>query len=100
VDMQNQTLRELEEFGTDSSKRQAIANAQMEKDGIKIRGLTMALGEWGGGGGGGGGRLFWILLVLTFFSSTLLSSPVLSSPYLPLPPLSSSQKKPKKMLWH
>jgi len=45
VDMQNQTLRELEEFGTDSSKRQAIANAQMEKDGIKIRGLTTALGE-------------------------------------------------------
>jgi chromosome segregation ATPase len=45
VDTQVQLIRELEECAADASKRQSLANSQMEKDGIKIRGLTAALGK-------------------------------------------------------
>ena len=43
VDEKDRHLTELEDALNDASKRQAVSNAQLEKDGLKIRGLTSAL---------------------------------------------------------
>ena len=45
ISKQEEELHELEEANLDASKRQAMVNGQLEKDGLKIRALTEALLE-------------------------------------------------------